>query len=415
MDDAALARRSRRAILAGALGGIAATVLAAIDRPRPAAADHAGDFYLGHDNTTTGETKIINDVLEAPGSVFTAQTVGDVVAVRGYSNAGIGVRGDSVGAEGVVGTSSTSVAVKGKSAGGIGVHGDAESHYEPAMFGWHRGNGIGIVGYENYLPAGGVIPSILQDKIGVYGRSEGAQGIGVKGESASGAGVRGVGAGPGVYGSSANDSGVKGESTNGVGVEGTSGGSQGIGVYGQGQAAGLFGTSGTGRGVQATSESSTAVHAVSQTQTAIFGFSGSTFLPSAPTKVGVFGHAQQDSSARGVYGRTTVGKGVLGEATTGVGVQALATTGVALAVSGRATFSRSGRTSIPRNRNYFDITVPGGLASTASVIATLQTYRSGVWVAACRTNYPSAGKVRIYLNKVASTTASTTVAWMAIG
>ena len=45
------------------------------------------------------------------------------------------------------------------------------------------------------------------------------------------------------------------------------------------------------------------------------------------------------------------------------------------------------------------------------VHATLQTYRSGVAIAAVRKNYPRAGKARIYLTKVASTTANTYVGW----
>jgi hypothetical protein len=44
--------------------------------------------------------------------------------------------------------------------------------------------------------------------------------------------------------------------------------------------------------------------------------------------------------------------------------------------------------------------------------ATLQRYRAGVYVAAVRPNYPSAGQMRIYLNKrVAS---SIPVAWVAL-
>jgi hypothetical protein len=59
--------------------------------------------------------------------------------------------------------------------------------------------------------------------------------------------------------------------------------------------------------------------------------------------------------------------------------------------------------------------VAGGLSSTASLLATIQMYRAGVWVMGVRTNYPSAGKARIYLNKVASTTSTTPVAWFALG
>ena len=134
----------------------------------------------------------------------------------------------------------------------------------------------------------------------------------------------------------------------------------------------------------------------------------------APPKTGVYGKATQDTSSRGVFGQSTAGHGVRGEATTGTGVSASATTGTALAVSGRATFSRSGRKSIAANKSYVDVSVPGGLAPTTLVVATLETYRAGVYVAAARKNYPSAGIVRIQLNKVASTTSSTTVGWVAI-
>jgi hypothetical protein len=63
-----------------------------------------------------------------------------------------------------------------------------------------------------------------------------------------------------------------------------------------------------------------------------------------------------------------------------------------------------------------DITVPGGLSTTtSSVLATIQTYRSGVSVGCVRLNYPTTGKARIYLTKIASTTASTPVGWFVIG
>ena len=54
----------------------------------------------------------------------------------------------------------------------------------------------------------------------------------------------------------------------------------------------------------------------------------------------------------------------------------------------------------------------GSLATNSVVHATLQTYRSGVAIAAARKNYPTTGKVRIYLTKVPSTTSSTSVAWL---
>jgi hypothetical protein len=95
----------------------------------------------------------------------------------------------------------------------------------------------------------------------------------------------------------------------------------------------------------------------------------------------------------------------------GVGGQFSSSTGNALAVAGKARFSRSGRATVLAGRSYVDITVAGGLTSHSMVHATLQTYRGGVAVAAVRINYPSPGKARIYLTKVASSTASTYVGW----
>ena len=62
-------------------------------------------------------------------------------------------------------------------------------------------------------------------------------------------------------------------------------------------------------------------------------------------------------------------------------------------------------------KTYVDITVAGGLTASSVVHATLQTYLAGVAIAAVRLNYPVAGKARIYLTKVASTTAATAVGW----
>ena len=142
------------------------------------------------------------------------------------------------------------------------------------------------------------------------------------------------------------------------------------------------------------------------------GFSGGA-APAGQAKTGVFGMANQDSGARGVFGKSTVGQAVRGEATTGVGVQAVATTGVALAVSGKATFNRSGKITVPVGVTSIDVTVPGGLSGSPLAFATLQYSRSGVWVTGARPNWPSAGKLRIYLNKGLAT--ATPVAWMVLG
>jgi hypothetical protein len=131
--------------------------------------------------------------------------------------------------------------------------------------------------------------------------------------------------------------------------------------------------------------------------------------------IGVFGVGTTIGSF-GVVGSSGSGVAVQGQTATGVGLRGYSSgSGPALRVDGRATFSRSGRASVAANKSHVDVTPSGGLASSANVLATLQRKRSGVYVAAVRINYPTAGKARIYLNKVASTTKSTPVAWFVLG
>jgi len=242
----------------------------------------------------------------------------------------------------------------------------------------------------------------------------------------------------GISASTAGGAGVRGTSSAGqagLGVAGRASGEASVGVFGWGGSQGVSGRSDAvqGKGVvgYASDESGELgpfgvvgeVHGPAGV--GVVGYSGFEGYSYPTFSVGVYGAAKRDTNARAVWGSTTVGTGVRGdattgtavrgEATTGTGVRAASASGVALAVAGRATFSRAGRASIPKGASSVDITVPGGLASTAFVMATLQTHRSGAYVAAARPNYPSSGKVRIYLNKVASTTASTPVGWIVIG
>ena len=133
---------------------------------------------------------------------------------------------------------------------------------------------------------------------------------------------------------------------------------------------------------------------------------------------GVEGQGLGYSSA-GVFGWSPApaGVAVVGTATgTATGGRFTAASGPALEVNGRARFTRSGRALVPRNRSYVDITVLGGMSTSMSIVlATIQTYRSGVSIAGVRLNYPTSGKARIYLTKVGSTTATTPVGWFVIG
>jgi hypothetical protein len=179
-----------------------------------------------------------------------------------------------------------------------------------------------------------------------------------------------------------------------AGVRGTASGPGGRGVEGHagstiGSNCGVLGTSvsPTGYGVLAqNSYGGDGVRGESWGGKGVEGIAAAQFGPN----FGVLG-SSNSAQGYGVLGRNNAGGvGVRGETTTGVGVEAVATTGTALTVAGKAQFSRSG-----------------------VVHATLQTYRSGVTIAAVRINYPTSGKARIYLTRVASTTANTYVGWFA--
>lgn len=107
------------------------------------------------------------------------------------------------------------------------------------------------------------------------------------------------------------------------------------------------------------------------------------------------------------------GTGVKGTATSGTGGQFSATTGTALRATGKVKLNRSGKASISAGRTYVDVTVSGGLTTSSLCFATLRSYRSGVYVAAVTPNYTT-GKIRIRLNKAASSSSSTPVSWLVL-
>jgi hypothetical protein len=184
----------------------------------------------------------------------------------------------------------------------------------------------------------------------------------------------------------------------------------------------------TGTYLSNQANNSTVLSAVSSSAA---GFGGGTaFLGKSNTGFGVLGVANNgsgvvgrsaSSGGVGVEGTNTVGTGLAGISDSGAGIRGASNfgtgvacrsnSGAALEVAGRARFSRAGRASIPARKTFVDVVVEGGLDGTSSVLATLQVFRAGVSVAAARPNFPSSGKARIYLNKVASTTAATPIAW----
>ena len=166
---------SRRALLAGALGGLGAWAASAFARPSVTQAHDVDDVWLGHPNSSNFET-VITNAGDAT-TVFTANNTHGGIAVHGISASGYGVFGESP----------TGTAVIGSSTSNVGVYGITSSA-GAATVGRSDGNGTGVLGAS----AGGGPAPAAKTKTGVYGYA--AQDIfssGVTGESPAGVGLRG--------------------------------------------------------------------------------------------------------------------------------------------------------------------------------------------------------------------------------
>ena len=162
----------------------------------------------------------------------------------------------------------------------------------------------------------------------------------------------------------------------------------------------------TGAGVRGEATSGAGVLGTSQSGTGVEG--------SVLTGNGVLGVSEEGT---GVVGHITLaGSGVHGHslAAAGVGVRASAEAGRALVVVGKASFSRSGRVTVPAGASYVDVSLvaTGGLSGTPLCFANLQTRRPGIHVETVRPNTPSAGRIRIYLNKPVP--GATFVSWLVL-
>ena len=210
-----------------------------------------------------------------------------------------------------------------------------------------------------------------------------ALGVGIKGTTDSGFGVTGIatGAGFGVFGRASSKDGdanhgvgVKGlsDATNGVAVEGAASDPTGntIGVYGFGPSPNGIGTAGVAPG------------------TGVVGLSGFV-APTVRPNTGVYGHAEQDATAKGVWGDSPVGHGVhgttldgiglSGSATTGTALDGTATSGLALQASGRVRLDRcSGVATIAAGKNSVAVKPGLEIAATALVLLTPRSDPGGV-------------------------------------
>src|SRR5262245_61193745 len=119
-----IAPHSRRTVLAGAIGALAATVAGALGRPMPVQAHDPDDVRLGDTNNATATT-VVNNSSSGQSAIWgnaTAAT-GANVGVRGdaASQAGWAVWGNAPSGVGVYGLSNLQAGVRGSSYYGVGV------------------------------------------------------------------------------------------------------------------------------------------------------------------------------------------------------------------------------------------------------------------------------------------------------
>ena len=168
---------SRRALLAGALGGIGAFLAGAIGRAGPVRAVDPNDVVLGSPNTATTTTSITNNTTSE--RVFSA-----------ISTSWIGLYAESNTYDAIWGVSTSGAGVFGKSTNLIAVGGESNATSQPAVRGAALGNSTGVLGYSgnqpNSKPRTGVFGFADQDATskGVWGNSP--AGHGVHGQSSTG-------------------------------------------------------------------------------------------------------------------------------------------------------------------------------------------------------------------------------------
>jgi hypothetical protein len=369
--------RSRRALLTAALGATVATVAAAVGRPLPVQAANGDAVTVGGSFSGTLPTAITN-------------TTGDGIQAINSSTVASGLYGHASSATG------TTYGVFGRSdsPNGTGVKGYVTSS---------AGTAVGVTGETT---AGTGVYGLSPGGIGVAGQS--TSGVGAQGVSDSSTGVNGVSnSGVGVYGSSNSSVAVRAASTSNIGVVGSNGTASKPAILGFSE--------GSGTGVQ--------------------GYSGSSaLLPTSKPKAGVYGHAAQDATSRGVWGSSPAGYGVYGEsssgravqgvATTGIGVRAAAssgvgllasaTTGYALRTDGKVKLDKSaGLATIASGTASIAVTPGIDLTATSGVVATLNGSAGGSTAVKRVAINATTNVFTIYLT--ANAIANVKVAWLVLG
>jgi hypothetical protein len=203
---------SRRALLAGAIGGLGALAAAAIGRASGVRATNGDTVFVGGSFNETTVTAFTNTgggnglYASSTGSYGVYGVSGSGSGVIGTASSGTGVQGNSTSFYGVAGSSDTSYGVYGTSPNGFGVvgsstdgtaiygtstndtgvYGATDSQTHAGLYGRATGNGCGAFGYS-----GSSLPT-PRAKTGVHGYAGQDSGShGVWGESPTGIGVVG--------------------------------------------------------------------------------------------------------------------------------------------------------------------------------------------------------------------------------
>jgi len=197
------APRTRRALLAGAIGGLGVWAAAAIGKTSPVLAEgevlHVGDDFA----TATSLTRITNSANDS--DVIMGKSLGFGTAVTGQGTSGAGLYGYSI----------TGLGVHGFTGENIAVLGDNSSDVHAAVVGRSFSGSTGVLGTSDNGP----VPS-AKPNTGVYGQgNDTSTSRGVWGHSLAGFGVLGEATtGRGVQGTASSGIGVRAAATSGTGI-----------------------------------------------------------------------------------------------------------------------------------------------------------------------------------------------------
>ena len=276
--------RSRRAILAGALGGVAGAVAAALGRPLAVSAAPGDAMIIGADNFGSGLSTKLN-ATSSGGALWVTQ--------NGF---GSGVRGDSVSGHGGV------FATQHGARYGVNASNTTPTGGGGAAVNAAGGNANGLVASTSFASAyavKGTQSAASSYTTAIYGE---ISSTGALQSSYAVQGVNkgtGVTAGAGVYGQqNGSGYGVQGYSTNGYGMFGSSNAGA-SGVHGQMTSGGGSGVSGVGNGQFGAGVSGSSIG------TSGHGLSGSVSTASN-TASGVYGYGPAPAYAGYFEGNVSV-------------------------------------------------------------------------------------------------------------